>query len=219
MNKLNASIFHIKMPEKMKRLPISDAGFPIPWFVGRHPETGVRDFRIADQGKMYEAVKRSLCWLCGQQLGVHKAFVLGPMCAINRVISEPPSHFECAEYAVRACPFLTKPRMRRNEADLPMDKLVDAAGMGIKRNPGACALWVTRKFEVIRLETGILFQVGDPERVSWFCEGRAATRAEVDESIRTGLPLLEATARDEGSEAEAALVQQTKAVERLLPAV
>ena len=61
----------------------------------------------------------SKCWLCGQTLGKHMTFPIGPMCAITRTTAEPPSHLACAEYAVKACPFLSQPRMRRNERDLP----------------------------------------------------------------------------------------------------
>lgn len=217
MTKLNASIYHIQIPEKMKRLPISAAGYPVPWFVATTPSTGERDFRVADEEKMYMAVKRSLCWLCGQQLGVHKAFVLGPMCSITRTISEPPCHLECAEYAVKACPFLTMPRMRRNGVDLP-EEHVPAAGLGLKRNPGACAVWVTLSFKVFREGRGILFTVGDPEKVTWFANGRTATRAEVEESIRTGMHHLEELAEAEGPEAEQELAARVRVAEALLPA-
>lgn len=217
MNKLNAATFHIEIPTKMKRLPISKDGFVTPWFVATVPATGERDFRVADQGKMYDAVKRSLCWLCGQQVGVHKTFVIGPMCSITRTISEPPSHFECAVYAAKACPFLTRPKMRRNEVGLP-EETQAAAGYGIKRNPGACCIWTTRDFKIIREGDGILFRLGDPEQVLWFANGRTATRAEVDESIRTGLPFLEKLAEEDGPEAEQALAQQLRAAEPLWPA-
>ncbi|SCB52237.1 hypothetical protein GA0061099_10302 [Bradyrhizobium yuanmingense] len=112
------------------------------------------------------------------------------MCAINRNISEPPSHWECAEYAVQACPFLSNPRMRRNEKDLPAAH-VEPAGYMIRRNPGDIGIWVTKTYSAVRLgHTGVLFRLGDPERVVWYREGRKAKRAEVEESIETGLPEL-----------------------------
>lgn len=199
----------------MKRLPISKQGYPTPWFVGK--VDGEYDFRLADPEKMYAAVKRNLCWLCGQPLGVHKVFVIGPMCVVNRVSSEPPSHLDCADYAARACPFLTKPRMRRNEADLPEDGQ-GPAGIMLKRNPGVAALWVTRKSTIEKLPNGILFRIGDPERIVWMAEGRTATRAEIDESIRTGLPYLEDLAEQDGPEAQKMLAAQLRAAEALLPA-
>jgi hypothetical protein len=198
----------------MKYLPISKQGYPTPWFVAE--VNGERDFRVVDPEKMVMAVKRSLCWLCGQPLGVHKVFVLGPMCAVNRISAEPPLHMECADYSARACPFLSKPRMRRNEADLP--EKVHFSENGIKRNPGATALWVTRSYKVIRNGKGVLFNVGEPERVLWFAEGKPATRAQIEESIQTGLPLLESEAEKEGPEALQELAAMVRVAEKLLPA-
>ena len=38
-------------------------------------------------------------------MGVHKAFVIGPMCAVNRVIApEPPSHRDCGTFSARVLP-------------------------------------------------------------------------------------------------------------------
>jgi hypothetical protein len=214
MRSLNVAILGIPIPEKMKRLPISNQGFPTPWFVGK--VDGEYDFRVADPAKLYAAIKRNLCWLCGQPLGVHKVFVIGPMCAVNRISAEAPCHFECADYSVRACPFLSKPRMRRNEVDMPEGATMSESG--IKRNPGVAVIWVTKSFKLIRDGDSVLFKIGEPERVLWFVQGRTATRSEIDESIRTGLPLLEELAGAEGPKALEALAAQVKVAEALLPA-
>lgn len=198
----------------MKRRPISREGYPTPWFVGM--VDGEYDFRVADPDKLVQAIKRKLCWLCGQPLGVNLTFVIGPMCVVNRVSAEAPCHLECAEYAARACPFLTKPRMRRNEVDLP--ETGEGAGIMIKRNPGVCALWTTRSYKLSRSNGGVLFRIGDPEHIEWFSEGRKATRAEIDESIRTGLPILEKMAEEDGPEAEQMLAKQLREAQVLLPA-
>lgn len=215
------------LPKRMVKLPRDDRGFPVPWFVqwfrdgeSSEPRDGEPDFRVVDARKLAKAVKEKRCWVCGEQLGVHLCFVIGPMCAINRVISEPPSHFECAEFSARACPFLSRPRMRRNEKDLPEER-TEAAGFGLKRNPGVACLWVTRKYETFRPHVGapgILFKLGTPERVLWFAEGREATRAEVLASIESGLPLLRQPAEQEGPAAVAALEQQYARAMPLIPA-
>ena len=196
---LNVAIRHIDIPAKMKSLPISPTGFPIPWFV-HIASDGIPDFRVIGRGQVREAVSQKRCWLCGEPLGTFYAFVIGPMCSINRVSAEPPSHLDCAEYAVRACPFLSKPNMRRNEVDMHPEKQ-DPAGMMVLRNPGVAAIWISRRYDLMHVENGTLFDVGEPERVLWFCEGRPATRAEVMASISSGLPLLEAEAIKEGAEA------------------
>lgn len=213
--KLNQAIWSIPMPDRIKRLPISATGFPVPWFVAWLD--GESDFRVIGPGKLVQAVNRKLCWVCGQPMGVHKAFPIGPMCAINRNIAEPPCHFECAEYAVRACPFLSNPRMRRNEKDLP-DGHREPAGVMIRRNPGAIAIWVTRDYRCVRESNGVLFRLGDPERVLWFAEGRKATRAEVLHSIETGLPLLYEAAEADGPDAVAAIPKMVARAETYLPA-
>lgn len=215
MKTLNVSILGIPIPERMKRLPISKTGFPVPWFVAHY--NGDWDFRVIGPGKVESAVKRKLCWLCGQPLGVNMVYVIGPMCSVNRVSAEPPSHLDCAEYAVRACPFLTKPAMRRNEKDMPAEGQ-EPAGIMIKRNPGVSVLWITRTFRPFRSGNGVLFDVGEPERVLWFSQGRTATREEVMASISSGLPLLEAEAMKEGPEAMEELARCFERSQSLLPA-
>ena len=114
MTELNERMRAVSMPPRIRRLPVSPAGFPVPWFIqwfdgGKPcaPGDGVPDFRVFDAGKLRLAIKARRCWVCGGQLGVHLAFVIGPMCSINRVISEPPSHRECAVFSATACPFLS----------------------------------------------------------------------------------------------------------------
>lgn len=216
------------LPPRIARLPTDHRGFPVPWFVqwfSKDSEptefgTGEPDFRVADQRKLLRAVKESRCWICGDILGIHKAFTIGSMCAINRVISEPPQHRDCAIFAATACPFLTNPRMRRNEKDLP-EKRVEAAGTALKRNPGVACVWITKSFRLFkphRGNTGVLFALGDPEEVLWFAEGRPATRNEVWTSIESGLPSLRDEARLQGAHAVQALERQRERTMPLLPA-
>jgi hypothetical protein len=181
---LNNRIADLEMPDRMLSLKISDEGFPIPWFVGY--VDGKADFRTMDGEKMRIAIKLRRCWQCGQPLGKFMTFPIGSMCLVNRNIAEPPSHLTCCEYSVRACPFLSQPRMRRNEKDLPPDGTV--AGIGIKRNPGVTVLWTTLKYRVWRPPGGgVLFDIGDPEHIEFYAEGRRATREEILASMESGL--------------------------------
>jgi hypothetical protein len=190
----NAAISAIPMPDRIRHLPVSDTGFPIPWFVATID--GVPDFRIIKPGSPQNAFRRSICWVCGETLGKIKAVPMGPMCAIARCISEPPLHRECAFYSVQACPFLMNPRMRRHEAGLPEDRTL--APGAIMRNPGAVGIWLTRG--VWPMRDG-LFTFDDPEEVHWFREGRTATREEVQASIDSGFHILKAKAEEEGKTA------------------
>lgn len=213
MRALNKKIEHLDMPDRMRRLPINDEGYPIPYFVPFID--GKPEFRGMDGEKLGICVRLKRCWLCGQPLGVHMTFPIGPMCVVNRNISEPPSHHGCAEYGVKACPFLTQPRMRRNEKDKPQGHI---AGVGLKRNPGVTCLWTTKTYKVWRPRGGgALFTIGDPETVEYFAEGRKATRAEVLHSMETGLPLLTEIAEAEGPDALAALSKQYDRALALVP--
>jgi hypothetical protein len=211
--KLNRSIWSIPMPDRIKCLPIAATGLPVPWFV--HWQDRKPDFRAIGPAKMTMAVERSLCWSFGQPLGIHKAFLIGPMCAVNRCISEPPSHLECADYAARACPFLTTPNAKRVSKDLPEERVTP--GGAIMRNPGPVAVWITKTLKAFRHDGSVLFRLGEPERVRWFAEGRPATRAEVDRSIETGLPFLIGEAKRRGVD-PAETLQELARVQHLLQA-
>ena len=210
----NAAVAAVPMPERIKRLPVSDKGFPVPAFVAWID--GAPDFRVIAPGKVADAWKRKRCWICGDVLGVNLAMTIGPMCAVNRTISEPPSHRECSVFAATACPFLANPRMKRNERDLPDHK--DMPGIGLKRNPGAVAVWITREVTPFRVDNGVLFRMGDPSELLWFSEGRKATRAEVVGSIESGLPFLMTEAQREGERAVEALEIAMRRVVQYLPA-
>lgn len=207
---LNAAIRDIPLPERLKGRPVSERGFPVPWFVSFI--NGKWDFVNLDPRKVVEAYKRELCFLCGTKLGQYKAFVIGPMCSINRVSSEPPAHRECAEYAVRACPFLARPNARRNEKAAMSDGET-VPGIMIQHNPGATLIWITKSFHP---EDG-LFHLGEPVEVQWFAEGRKATRPEIDAAIAKGLPYLRHHAEAEGADAVTVLERCIKRAEKFLP--
>lgn len=176
--------------ERLAKLPIDDRGYPVPFFVAY--VDGKPEFRIADREKYLLCRAQKLCWVCGQKLaGERKAFVIGPMCAINRVSSEPPSHHECAEWSVKGCPFLNRPNMERRKHDEILAMGGTAAGEMIERNPGVSLIWETNDWKWFADGSGgVLIKVGDPLSVSYWREGRTATRAEIMESINTGIPLL-----------------------------
>jgi hypothetical protein len=54
--------------------------------------------------------------------------------------------------------------------------------------------------------------------VLWFAHGRVATREEVEASISSGLPYLEAMAKEDGHAAMKELTQCVKTAQTLLPA-
>lgn len=188
-------------PDRIASLHVDKRGFPVPAFV--QWIDGEPDHRVIDRLYMPRAIKFNLCWTCGQPMGVFRTFVLGPMCCVNRVSAEPPSHFDCAQYSVKGCPFLSKPHMHRRDAGLPDSASVGEMNM---RNPGVMCLWTTRTFKPVRMTAsdgmpGLLFDVGEPTSMSWWREGREATRAEVMDGISSGLPILQDMAEKEGNRA------------------
>lgn len=215
---LHPSIVDIDMPKRMQQLPLNAAGFPIPWFVAY--VNGEPEFRMADSDKFARSIRERRCWLCGNQIPAISvaAFVVGPMCGVNRVSSEPPSHTDCAVYAAKACPFLANPTRARRETDMP-DEYSGPGGTMIERNPGVTLVWVTNQWELFQAN-GPLFHFGEPSRTMWFRERRPATRSEVLDAIESGLPALEATIDIEANpdEAAAALASQIANLERFLPA-
>lgn len=186
---------------RIAKLPRDERGYPVPFFVA-WPD-GKPEFRIADPAKLRAAIRENLCWCCGEPLGAFKAFLIGPMCAINRNNAEPPNHLDCATWAARACPFIVRPQMVRRDHEALEAISKEPAGIAIKRNPGAFAIWVTKKYSLHGDgRGGVLFDIGEPVEVRWFREARPATRAEVDESIATGLPLLLEACRNDEDRAE-----------------
>ncbi|MBM6408911.1 hypothetical protein, partial [Lacticaseibacillus rhamnosus] len=76
----------------------------------------------------------------------------------------------------------------------------------------------TKSFKVFRVDNGILLEIGEPTSVTWWAEGRPATRAEVENSITTGLPFLAEIAQKQGPDALVALNAQLERAKPLLPA-
>lgn len=211
----------VEMPPRITRLPVNKAGYPVPWFV--EWIDGEPDFRIVDSRKVPEAMKRGKCWICGQKrTGPTASFVIGPMCAVNRVSGEPPSHHDCAVYAARACPFLVNPKKRRRQGGLDDPMLYQAEGF-IDRNPGVTLVWRARGWKPyagpsVGRNPVMYFNIGEPTKVEWYAQGREATRAEVLAAIESGLPILREAAQRESEQALAELDELVVAALPLVPA-
>jgi len=199
----------------MRDLPVQD-GWPVPWFVAQLPD-GKYEFRAADSLKYERALREQRCWVCGGRLGVFLVFVIGPMCAITGVTGEPACHLECARWSAKNCPFLSRPWMRRREDNMP-EGYVDGPGDLIKRNPGVTMLWVTYNFSLEPDNKGKdLILLGDPEAVEFYVEGRIATRAEIVESVNSGLPYVLPDVEKGGPKSLQAFQQRVQMLEGLYP--
>ena len=211
------------LPPSMAGLPKDQRGYPVPYFVAWFKDgkpsrrgEGEPDFRVVLPHMPMFAFRNQRCWVCGGFLGRRRVYVIGPMCVVNRVTSEPPSHRECAEFAAKACPFLIRPRQKRDKKGLPEDRIVP--GISIDRNPGVVALYEALHAKPFQAGDGVLFRLGEPTRVEFYAYGRIATRAEVQASIESGYPILLAMAEKEGAEAIRELTRMAAAAMCLLPA-
>jgi hypothetical protein len=176
------------MPARIKALPINEKGYPVPYFVGY--VDGRPDFRVVDPAKMRKCVRQRLCWVCGEKLGKFKAFTVGPMCAINRISGEPPSHRECAEWSAQACPFLTLPKAVRRSTDDLAGQISQPAGCHQDRNPGVTLIWVTDGYRMVRAPGGFLFEMNEPSETIWYTQSRIATHEEVVIAMKAGAEVL-----------------------------
>lgn len=202
------------LPARVAALPVDDRGYPVLWFVSKINDKW--DFRLADSTKRARAVRDDLCWICGQRTGRYLAFVVGPMCVVNRNTAEPPNHRECAEFAVQACPFLMLPQAKYRAANLPAGAALPPHVL--PGNPGAAAIYITESFKPYRTGDSWLIRMGDPVEVTWWSEGRPASRAAILASLEARQPRLRDIANQDGPEAQAALQQYVDRAMALLPA-
>lgn len=201
------------LPPAMKNLPLDKRGFPVPWFASWPIAKRDVDFQVIEPGRIVTAMRFNVCWVSGEEMDPVFAFVIGPMCAINRISAEPPSRIEVAEWSVKGCPLLSNPAMRR----APRSDVIDAPGIMERRNPGVSLIWVCDHFSPVRVDGGYLFQVPDPMWVSWWHRGREATRAEVEAAMAPGVAQLRQMAMEEGSAALNEFSRRLTMARELLP--
>ena len=190
------------MPTPMRNLRRDDVGRPVPFFV--QWIDGKPDFRIMNPNSYTRCIQEGLCWLCGQRIRrttKYPVFVAGPMCVVNGTSAEPPSHYDCAAWSARACPFLVNPVKVRREAGIPEDKVGVVGGIAITRNPGVTALIAAERWHLFPdVRNGGVLVHFEPHSVEWITEGRAATSEEVLASIDSGLPALIQMAEEQDAE-------------------
>lgn len=186
------------MPTRMRGRPIDHRGFPVPWFVTEKTDDGLWDFTVVQQARIKEAVRRRVCFVSGEKLGTHVAFVVGPMCTINRIATDAPVIPEIGKWSAEVCPFLTRPLAKRPErADQGQGA---TPGIMVKSNPGLCAVWITRDYSFGRDR---IFRFGDPTEVSWWANGALADAETIHERFAVSAANLEAVAMEDGWQAHA----------------
>lgn len=183
----------IEIPKHLRTRPVH-GGYVVPyfvaWYVGKEMvderTPGAKpDFRVTDMRRAVICRQRNMCWICGKQLGSFKWFAFGPSSAVGRISVEPPSHKDCAQYAVRVCPYMLTPgKEMRPVKDLrPSEFTYEDVEL---HHPGVIVLWATKTSTIQPVDPsrGIYYIVpGEPDVVEFWQAGRKATRAEIKAGI------------------------------------
>lgn len=196
------------MPPEMGVRPVDHRGFPVPYFVTLKTPDGLWNFQAVDERHRRSVAEKRLCWVSGEPLGSYGSFVIGPMCVVNRIATDPPCRKFIAEWSAQVCPFLSRPLAKRPEAP-PEDHVTP--GEMVVDNPGLCAVWTTKQW---RLDERGLIRIGEPHSVTWWREGRRATQDEIDTIFAKRVETLRDMAREESSDAVRQLEIQIKLSEK-----
>jgi hypothetical protein len=139
------SLAELAIPRRIAALPTDARGFPVPFFVAI--VRGVPDHRVVDPAKLHRVIRSKLCWICGEPLGRNVAFNTGLLGILQRASYEPPSHLGCATFAVKACPFLSRPHAKRRPVDHSDGETFTLEANTADENLGVHAVWVTRDWK------------------------------------------------------------------------
>ena len=163
----------VPIPGRLARRPRDRRGYPIPAMV-LIKEDGTPDFRVTDVEKWVKACNERTCALCGEQLGRHLAFVGGPLAYENRLFTDLPMHLECAEYALRVCPYIAVPNFKYASPlpDIGEDVSLRVAAEVEVVRPDRFMLGITRSYQVVKLPGGSYAVRAAPwEQVAWWQDG------------------------------------------------
>ena len=189
---------NIEVPKTMQARP-TYGGYIVPYFVAWYLDNkpchekmpgAIPSFVTIDVIRATHCRTQGLCWCCGKMLGAHKWFVFGPASAVAQQSVEPPSHMDCAQYAVQVCPFILNPDRQMRAPKLPLKERQEVNPGVATYNPGISVLWATKSYHVVAVSKnkGIYwFEPGEPEVIEFWREGRKATRPEIDAAFDLSL--------------------------------
>jgi len=164
-------------PARIANLPHHN-DVPVPWHIQwideagapTRPGTGIPDGTI-DESKFTRCLARGRCWICGELRDRQGTFILNGTSLIQRFVREPPSHVDCAEWAVQT----------------------------YRIHEGVFCLWRSSRFLPEHHEGRTMWRlIGDADAAEWWLDGRSATFEEALASITAHHALLDREARTEG---------------------
>ena len=132
----------VEIPKRMRTLDRDIRGFPVPYLVlidkRRQPQFTINDVRKAARCDLW-----ALCAICGKRLDRDQGapmrwFIGGSRCFLHPdgAFLDPPNHLECAEYALRVCPFLAARRYTGRIDDAKLDPDAKPDGLTLVRHEG-----------------------------------------------------------------------------------
>jgi hypothetical protein len=164
------------LPEMPRRLRqrAKHNGYPVPYSVMW--VDGVPDFRVTDGERWLSCVRGRRCAMCGVGLDKGAWFVGGPLCEVNRVFLDPAMHLDCAEFALRVCPFLAAPRS--HFSDLERRPAPDAATPSTivsPERPDRFMLGLAAGYQLIRVNNQPAIYATPWHQVQWWRHGSPIT--------------------------------------------
>lgn len=162
----------VPIPHRMTQLARDDRGYPIPAIV-LVDDHGRPDFKTTDLHKWHRAYKNRTCALCGEPMGRNMAFVGGPKCFKYRFFTDLAMHRDCAEYALKVCPFLAAPNFKYAENIKSEEGVlrIVSSDVSIVR-PTKFMLGITKSCKVLQASDGtVLVQAAPWEEVTWWEQG------------------------------------------------
>lgn len=149
-------------PPSMRTLERDPRGYPIPFIVLRD-RSGAAHFPVSDVRRVNSCLTKRLCGICGKRLDRTCWFVGGDRCFTHPAgaFVDPPSHWECAIYALSVCPFLAAPSYSRridgrklNPGEMPIGTTVVKETTMPDTRPDLFGLGETTAFRVTNLAPG-----------------------------------------------------------------
>jgi hypothetical protein len=158
----------VETPPKVAALPKDSRGYPI-FFTVLISHDGKPNFRAQDPYKWETGVQDKLCGICGTKLGKRMAFVGGPKSIKSRYFTDLPMHESCAQYALKACPFIAMPKftyLEQSAPELAVNPLVS------DQRPEMFGIGITSKMKVVQLQGHSVIKAGAFSRVQFWKDGQ-----------------------------------------------
>jgi hypothetical protein len=139
-------------------------GFPVPFiqlWAGSKP-----DFRAVNLEHCARCLRDKLCAICGRRLGEFCYFIGGPLSKKNRLLVDPAMHKHCAEFASKACPFVSG--HRQEYSTRPVNKNVariEETASAVRPEVMYILKTRTEKFNPARVNGRLMIHAGPWSRV------------------------------------------------------